>query len=140
MPVMHLVLFFMHINLKRTSKWILKFLHFFFERDTKGKKILQFCFAPFLLTKCTNSSTIVKFPIPMFSFTFSLNQWRFQQAVFNRLKPTLKIFCELRFGPHEYHIMAILLNRFKLWLKRAFSFLHVNFVATIHFFLDLQLL
>ena len=37
MPVMQLVLFFMHISLKRTSKWILKFLHFFFERDTKGK-------------------------------------------------------------------------------------------------------
>ena len=42
MPVMQLVLFFMHINLKRTSKWILKFLHFFFERDTKGKKSSSF--------------------------------------------------------------------------------------------------
>ena len=40
MPVMQLVLFFMHINLKRTSKWILKFLRFFFERDTKGKNPL----------------------------------------------------------------------------------------------------
>ena len=37
MPVMQLVMFFMHINLKRTSKWIAKFLCFFFERDTKGK-------------------------------------------------------------------------------------------------------
>ena len=138
MPVIQLVPFFMHINLKRTSKWILKFLHFFFERDTKGKNP-PFCFAPFLLTKCTDNSTVVKFPIPMFSFTSSLNQWRFQQAVFNRLKPALEIFCELRFGPHEYHIMAILLNRLKLRFKRAFSFLPVNFVTTIHLFLDLQL-
>ena len=62
MPVMQLVLFFMHISLKRTSKWILKFLRFIFERDTKGKKILQFCFAPLLLTKCMNRSSIAKDP------------------------------------------------------------------------------
>ena len=42
MPVMQLVPFFMHINLKRTSNWILKFLPFFFERDTKGKKSSSF--------------------------------------------------------------------------------------------------
>src|SRR5215216_3445362 len=32
----HLVLFFMNKNLKSRAKWILKFLWFFFERDTKG--------------------------------------------------------------------------------------------------------
>ena len=42
MPVMQLVMIFMHIALKRTSKWILKFLRFFFERDTKGKKSSSF--------------------------------------------------------------------------------------------------
>ena len=36
--------------------------------------------------------------------------------------------------------MAILLNWLKLWYKRAFRFLPVNFVTMIHLFLDLQLL
>ena len=94
MPLMHLVPFFMHSNLKRTSKWILELLCFSLEETPKEKKILQVCFSLFLLTKCMNSSTIQKFPIPMFSFTICLNQWRFQQAIFNRLKRALKkCFC-----------------------------------------------
>ena len=42
MTVMQLVLFFMHINLKRTSKWILKFLIFSLKETPKEKKSSSF--------------------------------------------------------------------------------------------------
>ena len=136
MPVMQLVPFFMHINLKRTSKWILKFLRIFFERDTEGKN------PPVLLCSIPSNQMHEQQYHSKVSNSYVFLHFFFElvAAVFSRLKPALKIFCELRFGPHQYHIMAILLNQLKLWFKRAFSFLPVNFVTMIRLFLDLQLL
>ena len=65
-----LVLCFMNRNLKRMKSGNLNSYGFSF-KETLKEQILQFSFAPFLWTKFMNSSTIGKFPIPMFFIHFS---------------------------------------------------------------------
>ena len=66
-----LVLCFMNWSLKRRTSGYSNSYGFSF-KETLKEQILQFSFAPFLSTKCMNSSTIGIFPIPMFFLHFSL--------------------------------------------------------------------
>jgi hypothetical protein len=65
------VLFFVRRNLKKTTKWIVKFLCFFPWKLRSKKKFLLSSFDQFLWTKAMNSATIGKFPIPMLLLHFS---------------------------------------------------------------------